>query len=256
MTTMRPWEQAEWQEITNWIAAVLGIKAELLQFESTSSSDLRYIARILFISAKGNTEVFYFKAGDKTREAKVTAYLARTRPDLVPVVMAYDEERDWLLSRDGGQHLSNLAEIYVWQTALTKLADFQHNADTEGLQGLGCPFYSFETLADRGEAFLLNPAYLKSWEMIDEQITGFERILPHLHEAHTRITSLGLKESAAHGDAQPMNALANDKTCLWFDWCEASIAHPFTDVGWLLAWTFVPKRELPLFQHHTAASQL
>jgi Phosphotransferase enzyme family len=257
MTTMRPWEQAEWQEtITNWIAAAWGIKAELLQFESTNSSDLRYVARILFIGAKGNKKVFYFKAGDRTREAKVTAYLARTRPDLVPEVMAYDAERDWLLSKDGGQHLSNVAELHVWQKCLAKLADFQRNADTEGLRGLGCPFYSFETLAERGEVFLRNVSYLQSWGMTDEQRRGLELLLPHLHEAHTRIISLGLKESAAHGDAQPMNALVNNMTCLWFDWCEASIAHPFTDVGWLLAWTFVPIRELPLFQQHAAASQL
>jgi aminoglycoside phosphotransferase (APT) family kinase protein len=65
-----------------------------------------------------------------------------------------------------------------------------------------------------------------------------------------------MNEGTAHGDAQPMNALVDSQTCRWFDWSEARIAHPFCDAGWLFAWTFLPKRDLALFNTANAATQL
>jgi len=39
-----------------------------------------------------------------------------------------------------------------------------------------------------------------------------------------------------------MNALHGPEGCRWFDWSEASVAHPFMDVGWCLAWLMHPSR--------------
>jgi Phosphotransferase enzyme family len=93
--------------------------------------------------------------------------------------------------------------------------------------------------------------------MNEAQIVGLEHFIPRLHHAHSHIAALGLKECPVHGDAHPMNALVNSQGVLWFDWREASIAHPFTDCGWFLAWTFLPKtRELELPRTPSIARRL
>jgi aminoglycoside phosphotransferase (APT) family kinase protein len=236
----RPWQQDDWlQTLQAWLQSHLKTQSVL---DEPYSTDMVFVVRV-----QAGEKLFYFKAGDGSREAKISAYLAQTFPVLTPAVIAYDSERDWLLTKDAGQHLSLVADLNVWSEAVSKLAIFQQRADVSALQALGCPFDPFETLADRGEAFLRNTTYLQSWGMNDEQVAKLEHFIPHLHRAHDTIHALGLQEGPVHGDAQPMNALYDGHATRWFDWSEAHLAHPFNDVGWLLAWTFLPKRDLALF---------
>jgi hypothetical protein len=153
-------------------------------------------------------------------------------------------ERDWLVTKDAGHHLSATGDLSHWETAVTKLATFHRHADPSAFETLGCPFYPFETLANRGEAFLRDISLLQNWGMTHGQIAELQQVLPHLLETCSKVKQFGLRECVLHGDAQPMNALVNDANVIWFDWSEGSVAHPFVEVGWFLAWTFLPKREL------------
>jgi hypothetical protein len=248
-TTLTPWQQKDWlEQISMWLSSRLNANVVL---ESGSTSDLRFITRFQLESAS-----FYFKAGNKTREARLTAYLAQTYPKLVPEVIVYNAEHDWLVTRDGGQHLSLAADLNFWKTALTTLTYFHRNTDRLAAQRLGCPFYSFAELASRVEAFLRSTAGLEPWGLTKEQIQGLNEGLPRFHEAYEKVSSLGFRECFIHGDAQPMNALVNDRELLWFDWSEGHVAHPFLDVGWFFAWTSLPKRDLELFAHQNATVQL
>jgi hypothetical protein len=69
----RPWQQEQWTEIIrSWLAAVLQADVSLNQVRST---DLTFGAVVQL-----REERYFFKAGDHTREAKVTAYLAKASP--------------------------------------------------------------------------------------------------------------------------------------------------------------------------------
>jgi hypothetical protein len=161
-TRARPWQKEGWSElIKDWLGSRL--KADVVLGEPYRT-DLVFVVRV-----QAGEKRYYFKAGDGSREARVSAYIASVFPDLTPEVIAYNGERDWLLTKDAGQHLSTFADVNVWQKTLVKLATFQGQADVTALQGLGCPFDRFETLADRGEAFLENQLYLQSWGMNNEQ---------------------------------------------------------------------------------------
>jgi Phosphotransferase enzyme family len=249
-TKPRAWQEAHWTTvITHWLQGHLKTQVSLGE---PASHDLAFIAQV-----HANGETYYFKAGDKTREATLTSYLAKAFPSLLPEVVAFDGERDWLLTRDAGHYLSTVAQANCWQEALANLALFHQRADTMAFEKLGCSRGNFETLAKRGEAFLRNTTYLQNWGMNEEQVLGLEHLIPRLYQAHENVAALGLKECPVHGDAYPMNVLVKEQIPVWFDWREASIAHPFMDVGWFLAWTFLPKkRELELLKTPDAATLL
>jgi aminoglycoside phosphotransferase (APT) family kinase protein len=48
-----------------------------------------------------------------------------------------------------------------------------------------------------------------------------------------------------------MNALFDQEQVRWFDFSEASVAHPLLDVGWLLAWLSLREPStLPVLKEH------
>lgn len=223
-----------------WLESALNSEIVLAQ---PLAHDLAFIVRL---EAKG--ESYYFKAGDRTLEADVTAYLSRHHLAYVPRVVAFDTEKDWLLTAASGQHLATFADINFWETALATLATLHQQIDVAELQHLGCPFDDFETLLDRGESFLQNKNVLRHWGMSDLQMEHLHQVILPFQQAHRSVLALGLHPCGVHGDAHPMNVLVHEENLLWFDWREARVAHPFTDIGWFLTWTFLPKSralELP-----------
>jgi hypothetical protein len=236
----RPWQRPGWfKQATAWLTDALDSRGEALTGEvrQISSYDLASV-----LHAKTSGGGVYFKAGSETREATITAHLAKRHLDLTPEVIAWDGKRDWLATRDGGRRLSESADFTLWEDAFAKLAHFQRTADANALTALGCPTHPFSDLADRAEVFLRDATTLHNWGLHEKQITSLADLVPFVQRAHTRVKRLDLGELPAHGDAQPMNALTGPTGCVWFDWSEASISHPFMDVGWCLTWLSHPSR--------------
>lgn len=247
---VRPWQTNNWMtKITTWLGSVLQGEVTLGE---PYAHDLAFVVRV---QTKGET--YYFKTGDKTREAGVTAYLYQEHSHAVPEVIACDKDKDWLLTKDAGRHLSDFAKQRLWQTALSTLATLQQQIEVAPLQDLGCPRDEFASLAARGEAFLRDSHFLHHWGMTEEQTEKLRSLAPDLCRAQRNVAGLGLKECGVHGDAHPMNVLVSQETPVWFDWREARIAHPFVDAGWFLAWTFLPRtRDLELARTPQTATHL
>jgi Phosphotransferase enzyme family len=191
------------------------------------------------------TEKVYYKTGHNNQEAKVTARLATVFPKLVPNVIAHDADQNWLLTEDAGQWLSFSNDLRLWKESVSNLAAF-HKTKPEVFEGLERPFYPFGELASKGEAFLRNTPVLQTWGLTQEQIEALEYCIPSLYTGLERVQVLHLRECFTHGDAHPNNVLVQNGMSCWFDWGESAFTHPFLDVGWFLAWAFLPKRELAL----------
>ena len=205
--------------------------------EQVSLYDLACVLR-----ARTESGSVYFKASVDALESAVTSHLSRTFPNLTPKVLAVHKTYGWLLTRGSGERLSGAADIKVWSDAFAKLAKFQ--GSSVNLKSLGGAVHRFDTLAERAEAFLRDGVTLADWGLRDEQINALAELPPRIKRAHEQVNALGLPRGPAHGDAQPMNALFDkDGNVVWFDWSEASVAHPFMDVGWCLAWMMNPARE-------------
>ncbi len=249
----RPWQQLGWfAQATRWLEQNLRARGEYLQGDvrQVSLSDL---VCVLYVNTdRGGV---YFKASETAFEAVVTSYLANTYPDLTPKVLVHDDARGWLVTRDGGARLSASARLQDWTDALEKLARFQRASGRVGVEGafghLGCAVYPFAELFEQASAFFDDEETLAAWGLREEQLGRLKHLLPTLRDAHRRVQALELPLARAHGDAQPMNALY--RNARWFDWSEASVAHPFTDVGWCLAWTLNPARKLPLLRAYPDA---
>ena len=235
----RPWMRPGWfAEVGGWLEDVLEPYSEhVVRLEQVSTYDLACVLR-----AQTESGSVYLKASVDALESAVTSHLSRTFPNLVPEGLAVHKTYGWLLTRGGGERLSGAADVKVWSDALVKLARFQ--GSSVNLQSLGGAVHRFDTLAERAEAFLRDKITLSDWGLRDEQIDALAELPPRIKQAHEQVSALGLPKGPAHGDAQPMNALFNEKGSVrWFDWSEASVAHPFTDVGWCLAWIMNPARE-------------
>ena len=249
---IRPWMRPGWfAEVGGWLEDVLEPHHErVVRLEQVSTYDLACVLR-----AQTESGSVYFKASVDPLESVVTPHLARTFTNLVPEVLVACETRGWLLTRGSGERLSGAADLDVWLDAFAKLAKFQ--GSSINLQSLGGAVYRFDTLAGQAEALLRDRATLSSWGLRDEQVDTLADLSPRVKRAHEQVSALGLLESPAHGDAQPMNALFNEEGSVrWFDWSEASVAHPFMDVGWCLAWMLNPARDpLPVCREFNNASE-
>lgn len=219
----RPWQRPGWQDrAVEWWQSQTGFAGEVTQ---VGSYDLACV-----LKAQG----MYFKAGDKSKEAAFASLIAEHQPKITVAILAYDLHNDWLVTQDGGARLSESADLEHWQAAARNLAGFHKNFDPQILLNQGCPVYKFDRLAKQFVDWLNSKDVLAYWGITQSQLDKLETLLPWLLEAHEHAINLGISETATHGDAQPMNALVSGGC--WFDWSEAGMAHPITDLGWLLAW--------------------
>lgn len=250
----RPWQRPGWfRKASSWIADTLAARGERLTGKVQVSSTYD---RACVLRADTDGGGVYFKAGEVgEHEAAVTVRVAQVRPQLTPDVLAADGDRNWLLTRDCGAHLSRCGDLGVWQEALGQLASFYLDSDPAVLTDEGCPHHPFSELAERAEGFIRGPDTLERWGLERPQRAALAELLPTIRRAHTRVRALDLPDGATHGDAQPMNALWSGRGVVWFDWSEASVTHPLLDVGWCLNWLEHPRRkDLPLKQAHPAAA--
>lgn len=251
----RPWQRPGWlREARGWLTSILEARGEALVGEVHQGNSYDLACVLYADTSRGGV---YLKAGEVGgREATVTAHLAATQPDLAPEVVGWDGPRNWLITRNSGQHLSQSGGLNVWQEALDRLARFHLRADPGPLSALGCPTYTFADLAERAGMFLTDMTALERWGLNAAQREALAALTPFVQRAQAGVAALGLPEGVVHGDAQPMNALVSARGGVWFDWSEASLAHPFLDVGWCLGWLDHPARsDLPLRRAHPEAAQ-
>jgi len=149
-------------------------------------------------------------------EARLTAALA-TRSDLLPRVLAVDEERAWLLLADAGTPLMTLGDrVDAWLAVLPRYAELQiqeaRHVD-EHLAG-GVPDRrlemlpaQFEVLANRG---LMPPA-----------------AVPHFAALCAELDARGPAPTIQHDDLHAANVYAGDGRLVVLDWGDACISHPF-----------------------------
>ncbi|MPY68099.1 phosphotransferase [Deinococcus sp. SDU3-2] len=243
----RPWQQPGWfTQAAAWLLGAVHASGD------TATGPVRQIstydlACVLYVeTAAGGA---YLKAGDGSREAAVTTRLAALQPELTVPVLRAALSRDWLATRAGGQRLSEVAELNPWQEAVTHLAAIHREVDPSVLRGLGCPEFPFRRLVEELEALVKSEALTRVWDQDEATRTRLREALPTIRQAHGRILALDLPERTVHGDAQPMNALVGADGVRWFDWSEAGVAHPFLDIGWLLAWVSL-RPSLPVRTTH------
>jgi hypothetical protein len=165
-------------------------------------------------------------------EAELVATVARSRPDLVPRLLACDTARGWLLTADAGvsfDELGNPPEL--WLRLLPRYAELQRDATAP------------ESVPDRT---------LPRWPELYEELAASElplepveverlrRFAPRFAELCAQLAGHRLPASIQHDDLHHGNAFVDGEGLRIADWGDASLSHPF--VSLVVTYRFLEER--------------
>ena len=180
----------------------------------------------------------WFKANSPgTRyEAGLLAALARLTPERVLDPIAVDAGRGWSLLPDGGATLREVAgrdgDLIRWESVLSEYVELQRTAaaHVEELLALGVPDHRpellpglFEELLDDRPALLLGTPDGLTAEAYD-RLRG---LLPAYADRCRWLADSGIIPSIQHDDLHDGNVFVAATGHRFFDWGDASVAHPF-----------------------------
>ena len=161
-------------------------------------------------------------------EPRLTARLSSRWPDRVATVLAYDQQRAWLLLADAGAPISvhgNPPE--AWLRALPPYAELQRGEAARASEHLvdQVPDLRIATLPTRYDGLLERDLPLS-----DAEIFRLRSFAPRFAELCDELAAHGRSETVQHDDLHAANLFANDDGLRILDWGDASISHPFASL--------------------------
>ena len=165
------------------------------------------------------------------QEAAVTGLLAEATPDLVTRVAAVEPDEGWLLMYDHGDRKLGERPQDAWAVGLDRLATIQRawTARTGELAGAGAPVRSILALAEAVPTFATRDALASQLSPADR--SAWDDAVPAFAAACRRLDELGPSPTLVHGDFHPWNVTDEPDGPRVFDWTDAAISHPFTDLA-------------------------
>ena len=180
----------------------------------------------------------WFKANNPgtVHEAGLLATLARLAPDRVLAPIAVDPVRGWSLLPDGGESLRDVLgrdrDLTHWERALPGYAALQLATAprVDELLALGVPDHRpellpelFAELLDDRESLLIGA----EGGLSTETYQRLRAELPAYAERCRRLAEIGIPATVQHDDLHDGNVFAGPDGYRYFDWGDASVAHPF-----------------------------
>lgn len=224
------WAAPEWlDEAAAWMTARLAALGRppvgpIVQFRSNSISSV-----LRAPTPRGDV---YLKAACRhfRTEARITQGLAARFPEHVPVVLAADVERSWLLMEDVGPPLRRAGPMREWERALCLMGELQRRCvdDTDWLFSIGAADRRLTVLRTQVPALLAAPETRR--ELDGDALAGLTARTPELEGACDALAACGVPETLIHGDLHAGNVALRDGRITLFDWTDAGVAHPFLDL--------------------------
>lgn len=241
MTDIHPlrWHDPDWQEQAHdWIRA----EAERNSIQLLGEIEQPHVyawSTVMRVSSSEGMLFFKATAEETVYESALTQKLAEWFPDCMPELIAVDTRRGWMLMRDGGEQLRAsirpTQDIQPWEPVITRYAEVQIGLAervTEILS-LGIPDHRQAALPALYSRLLTDEASLmidqekglssSEWQELQEKARRFEQICIDL-------AAFGIPDSLNHGDFHDGNILLKNGRITFFDWGDASLAHPFVSL--------------------------
>jgi len=165
------------------------------------------------------------------QEASVTRLLAEATPDLVTRVAAVERDAGWLLMYDQGRQELGERPQADWGVGLDLLASVQRawTARTGELVRAGAAVRSIAGLADDLPTFATRDVLASQLSAEDRR--AWDAAVPAFVAACRRLDEVGPPPTLVHGDFHPWNVTDEPTGPRIFDWTDAAISHPFTDLA-------------------------
>ena len=219
---------ARWQD-PDWLAvAHAWIESELarLGIRRTSEIEQPHVypwSTVLRVPTDAGD--VWFKANDDSlrHEAALVELLSSRRPDCVPVPLATDPARGWLLMTDAGERLRQLLpverDLDRWKDVLGLCAGVQLELTdaVDTLLAIGVPDLRLATLPDQ---------YARFVDEIDAE-PRFREATGYVAELCDALAAYGIGETIQHDDLHDGQVFVKDGRHLLMDWGDACVSHPF-----------------------------
>jgi hypothetical protein len=191
-----------------------------------------------------STKPLWFKAiGEPNlREFSITLLLYRLFPDYLPKILASDRLLNgWLMESGGESTLHDLEGLDIWIVAVQRLAHLQIESipTVTKLLEAGCRDLRPEALSKVLAPFFDNMAGLmeQQTKSTPRPLTRQElsEVAATVKEALLLMAESGIPDTLGHSDFNPGNVLVDGERCVFTDWAEAHVGHPFLTFEYVLA---------------------
>jgi len=182
-------------------------------------------SQVLRVPVDGGVTWFKECGAVQAFEPRMTAQLAARWPRLVADVLAYDEERAWLLTADAGTPLGAYGNPpEPWLDLLPRYAELQRGEADHAADHLehGVPDLRAEAFPQCYEDLLTRALPLDPDEV--EALCAFA---PRFAELAQKLAADGIPASVQHDDLHQANVYDRDGILRVLDWGDSSVSHPF-----------------------------
>ena len=236
-----PFSRLGWlSNLQGWVRTVIRpLGMELKSFEQVNGCETFSLIRL-----STTQQPVWFKAVGKPNlhEYGISIALARLFSKYVPSILATKPEwHGWLMADGGGRTLDEVQNPSAWQTATTTLADLQIDSigKREELLEAGSRDLRTGTLLELVDPFLeviadlmqqqtkVPPAIMSRKELFDLGAT--------IKNALCCLEAVGIPDTLGHSDFNPGNILVGSERCVFIDWAEAHVSHPFLTFEYLIS---------------------
>ena len=190
-----------------------------------------------------NGRAVWFKAvGEPNqREFPITLKLSQQFPKYLPELLGERADwNGWLSLEAPGTNLRETPEMALWECAAESLARLQIEsvAKTGSILDAGAHDITVETLSGLVQPFLALIA-----QLMEQQTKVPPPVLSHrelsllgvrIEDSLTLLEDLGLPAVLGHSDLNPGNIIVSVDDCVFVDWAEAHVGHPFFSFEYLL----------------------
>ncbi len=245
------WMRSGWYiKISNWM---IDLADRMSLTEIQAPTQVRTWARSATMKLKTKEETLFLKAVPEffNYEPVITRVLSIRYPERAPDVRAVHVENGWMLIREfDGKLLTNMDDLAIWKRTVKEFSRLQIDLvkNTQSLVALGVPDRNVDYLASQIDRLMHDlPSNLTE----DEQ-AELKRIAPILRDMCYELAEYKIPLTLTHGDFWSGQVIIKpDGKCLFFDWSDASISHPFFDMT-----TFLAEVDAELHHVANARSQL
>jgi hypothetical protein len=174
------------------------------------------------------------------REFPITTTLANHFPSYVPTLIATQPSwNGWLTFEADGSVLDEGSDIATWRVAARTLAQLQIESRKRvpELLDAGCRMTHIVRLLDQIESFfeIMAPLMAKQATLSPPPLTAdaIHTLAAQLKEACRFLAELNLPDTLGHMDFNPGNIIGSPDGCIFLDWAEAYVGHPFLTFEYL-----------------------
>jgi len=167
-------------------------------------------------------------------EFPITRALWELFPSYLPAIVAFDPLLNgWLMEDEGHSTLRDISQMSAWQMAVQRFADLQIESipEVSNLLERGCRDLRIDTLSRLVDPFFQAMIGLMKQQTKDDPppLTASElaSLACTVWEGLRRLRETNTPETLGHSDFNPGNILMNGDRCVFIDWAEAHVSHPF-----------------------------